>query len=640
MKATGEPTDAKTAAWNDPGAMLIAVVESSNDAIIATTLDNIITSWNNAAQRIFGYTAREIIGRDVSVLIPDDRADEESAIIDRIRNGVRVDHYETQRRHKEGHAIHVSLTVSPVKDARGNVVGVSKIARDITEQKREHEVRARLAAAAVASGDALVTRSLDGTILEWSESAEHMFGFTRDEAIGRSFDLLVPAECAHAEREVVSGLEDGRPVVQHESRRRRKDGAMLHVSLVTLPIRDKFGRLVGLSEVTRDISRERRADERFRHAVESAPNAMIMVDGGGKIVLVNAQTEKLFGYAREELIDATVEMLVPMRFREAHDDVRAGFFAAPHARPMGAGRDLFAVRKDGSEVPVEIGLNPIRTEDGVFVLAAVVDITERKHAHVALAQKNEEVEAFVYIVSHDLRTPLVNLQGFSNELEMSYEQLKRKLSDAALPPEITRDVRSILEQDVPSALRYISASTHKFERLINALLELSRSGRREFRRENVDVRSLLETTLDSVRRLLEAVDAEVRIGPLPRVWADSTALGQVFANLVTNALSYRSADRRLVIEIGGDKRAGLIHYWVGDNGVGIPAVAQDRIFQVFQRLHPELASGDGMGLALIKRIVERNGGMVRVESEEGVGSTFHFSLPSTDTDEPSAVVDS
>lgn len=248
-------------------------------------------------------------------------------------------------------------------------------------------------------------------------------------------------------------------------------------------------------------------------------------------------------------------------------------------------------------------------------------------ANAELSTKNEEVEAFVYIVSHDLRAPLVNLQGFSKELERSCRELQEKLQTASLPSSIEPAVQAILQEDIPGSLRFIGAGTTKFQRLIDALLTLSRYGRQEYPLEEVDVRSLVDATRDSLRQSIDASGASVSVTALPRAMGDSTAIGQVFSNLIGNALKYLQPGRAGRIEIGGDIKDSMAHYWVRDNGAGIPQSAQQRLFQVFQRFHPDLAAGEGMGLAIVKRVVERHGGRVWAESQDGIGTTFHLTLP-------------
>lgn len=252
-------------------------------------------------------------------------------------------------------------------------------------------------------------------------------------------------------------------------------------------------------------------------------------------------------------------------------------------------------------------------------------------ANVELAKKNEEVEAFVYIVSHDLRAPLVNLQGFSKELDLSCRDLEKALQVDAVPTEIRQEVDAIVSDGIRGALKYISASATKFQRLIDALLSLSRTGRQEYRAEVVDVQALIRSTIDSLKQSIEASGAQVSVQPLPGAVGDATALGQVFSNLIVNAVKYLEPGRRGLIEVGAEHgtESTLAHYWVRDNGAGIPASARQRLFQVFQRFHPELAQGEGMGLATVKRIVERHGGSIWAEGAEGTGTTFHLTLPAS-----------
>lgn len=275
----------------------------------------------------------------------------------------------------------------------------------------------------------------------------------------------------------------------------------------------------------------------------------------------------------------------------------------------------------------EAALQRAHDELEARVLARTAELAQKNSE---LAQKNEEVEAFAYIVSHDLRAPLVNLQGFSNELTLSCGELEEKLAEAELPARVVDELAPILKQEIPSALRFIRASASKFQRLIDALLALSRTGRQEYHPLDVDVAELVNSTVDSLQQSIRMRKAELKITPaLPHVEGDATALGQVFANLISNSLNYLSSERPGVIEVGGRADNDNVHYWIKDNGVGIPPAAKRRLFQVFQRFHPELSPGEGMGLAIVKRVVERHHGQVWAESEVGVGTTFHISLPVT-----------
>jgi PAS domain S-box-containing protein len=288
----------------------------------------------------------------------------------------------------------------------------------------------------------------------------------------------------------------------------------------------------------------------------------------------------------------------------------------------------------------------------VRVVGINLDVTERKRSEAVLAEtrqslelrlgelaranqelaaKNQEVEAFAYIVSHDLRAPLVNMQGFCKELETCFEELRGHLSTLTAPSVAEKRVQAILSEDIPDSLRFINSSTIKFGRLIDALLELSRCGRQVYTSEEVDLRSVVQSTLDLFRLSIAAAGVQISLKPIPKVSGDPTALGQVFANLIGNAIKYLQPSRPGVIEIGGEAHNGEAHCWVRDNGAGLPPVAKERLFQVFQRFHPNLAQGDGMGLALVKRILERHGGNIWAESEDGAGTTFHFTLPMAPT---------
>jgi signal transduction histidine kinase len=254
----------------------------------------------------------------------------------------------------------------------------------------------------------------------------------------------------------------------------------------------------------------------------------------------------------------------------------------------------------------------------------------------ALAQKNDENEMFVYSVSHDLRSPLVNLQGFSQELVLVGQDLRALLTADGVPPATARQGLDLIDQDMATALRFIQAGVARLGTIIDALLRLSRAGRVEYHWQAVDVQALVARIVDSLHETITSRGACVSVTALPPAWGDAAALEQLFANLIGNALAYLDPTRPGQIEVGclppggadgGDATNPVRTYYVRDNGLGIPDHARSKIFQIFQRAHPAAASGEGLGLALVSRIVERHGGTIRVESVEGVGSTFFVELP-------------
>jgi PAS domain S-box-containing protein len=242
--------------------LLSAIVDTSDDAIISKNLDGTITSWNKSAERLFGYTADEIIGKSITLLIPPERLDEEPEIIARLKRGERVDHIQTQRLRKDGAKIDLSLTISPVKDGAGLIIGASKIARDITPLKRAERSSLLLKAIVDSSEDAIISKNLDGTITSWNESAERLFGYTAEEIVGKSITVLIPEELLEEERKIIARLKQGERVDHFETQRLRKDGSRLDLSLTISPVRDSTGKVVGASKIARDISERKRAEAR------------------------------------------------------------------------------------------------------------------------------------------------------------------------------------------------------------------------------------------------------------------------------------------------------------------------------------------------------------------------------------------
>jgi PAS domain S-box-containing protein len=334
---------------------------------------------------------------------------------------------------------------------------------------------------------------------------------------------------------------------------------------------------------------------------------MVMIDHEGKIVLLNREIERLFGYARDELLGQPIERLIPERLRARHPKLRGEFDARPEARPMGAGRDLFGLRKDGVEMPVEIGLNPIATAEGRFVLASVVDISARKRAEEELRRSNAELESFAYVASHDLQEPL--------RMVGSYVQLLAKRYRGKLGPDADDFIGFALDGAV------------RMQRLIEDLLAYSRVGTRGAELVPTDANAALARALANLQLAMREAGARVTHDPLPTLRADAGQLEHVFLNLIGNAIKFRSP-RPLAIHVGAERKDGQWEFSIRDNGIGIEAQYFDRIFVIFQRLHVrEQYPGTGIGLAITKRIIERHGGRIWVESTPGQGSTFRFTLP-------------
>jgi PAS domain S-box-containing protein len=356
----------------------------------------------------------------------------------------------------------------------------------------------------------------------------------------------------------------------------------------------------------------------FRQLLESAPDGMVITNHDGRIVLVNRMVETLFGYDRTELLGEPVEILIPERFRHDHVGLRNGYFAKPTSRPMGSGMTLYARRKDGSEFPAEISISPMQSEDGVFVTTAVRDFTRQKHIEEALEhhaeeleRSNQELEQFAYVASHDLQEPLRTVS--------SYAQL------------LGRRYRDQLDDDADEFIDFIVDGATRMQNLINDLLAYSRVQRRGSEFAETDCNQVLEQVLIILQPAIEESGALISHDPLPVVMADASQLIQLFQNLIANAIKFHG-DATPEVHISAQPGPDEVEFAVRDNGIGIEPQYAERIFEIFQRLHSQREyPGTGIGLAICKKIVERHGGRIRVESQIGQGSAFRFTLPTNNT---------
>jgi PAS domain S-box-containing protein len=390
--------------------------------------------------------------------------------------------------------------------------------------------------------------------------------------------------------------------------------------------------------------------------LEVAEDAIITVDVERNIVLFNRGAEKIFGYQRGEVVGKKLEILLPERFRLAHVQQVRNFAEGPTiARLMGERRNVYGLRKDGTEFPADVSISKMHVQDTLYLTAIVRDVSERYRAEQAIRQlnaeleqrviertaalaetnrqlllKSQENETFVYSVSHDLRSPLVNLEGFSKELRLTAEELRELLSDPSVPASIRSQAERLITVDMFESLGFIEAAVARLGRIIDALLRLSRLGRVEYHWQWVDVHDLVTRIVSALQASLSQKSAEVRIiTDLPQAWGDPTALEQVFGNLIGNAVKYLEPSRAGLVEIGYQpaQETSPGAYFVRDNGMGIAGNHLPQLFRAFQRLHPQVAEGEGMGLAIVHRIVERHGGKIWVDSQLGVGTTFYVSLP-------------
>lgn len=487
-----------------------------------------------------------------------------------------------------------------------------------------------------AASQAIIAVSREGLIGLVNRRTEEMFGYSRAELIGQPLEMLVPESYrgAHAEH---------RAEYFHDPRVRtmgvgmdlsglRKDGTRFPVEIGLSYVESEEGTLaLGLvnditerknaeAAIARKNAEIRDSEAQLRSYLEAASQAILAVSAAGKIVLTNRATEEMFGYRREELLGADLEMLLPRRFRAAHVTQRAGFDASPRVRAMDAGLDLWGRRKDGTEFPVDVGLSYIETAGGNLALGLVTDITERKRAvdeiaaaNDELRRSNSELEQFAYLASHDLQEPLRMITSYLNLLE--------------------RRCRGKLDEDGTEFLNYAVEGAERMKRLIRDFLAVSRISRQSLVLEPSEVGEMVQDALQNLQTAIEENHAAIVLEPLPSIPADPGLLSQVFQNLIANGIKFHGK-RTPEIRISATERGVEWVFAVGDNGIGIESRHAERIFRIFERLHETGEySGSGIGLAVCKKIVERHGGRIWFESQPGAGSVFYFTIPSK-TDKP------
>ena len=523
----------------------------------------------------------------------------------------------------------------PYRGEKGDIAGVLVLSVDVTERKRAEEERTRLAAIVESSDDAILSKGLDGHIQTWNVGAERLFGYRAEEAIGRPITFLLPPERIHEEAEILDRLLSGERVEHLETVRVAKDGRRLDVSVTVSPLREQDGRVVGAAKILRDITDRNQAQaalarERanLRAVFDVVNVGMLVIDQDGVVKQVNDTLSRWVkkdvstweGGQPGDLVGCVHALADPAGCGHsghcATCPIRNAFTSVLQTgQPVHDVEAEAILSIDGSEVRLwlEVSADPLALDGKRYVILAMNNITERKRAEESLrrtaedlGRSNKDLEQFAYVASHDLREPLRMVTGFMSLLK---DRCEGKLDAKA-----------------DEYIGFASDAASRMQRLIDDLLAYSRTGRGKVT-QPTNVGAVLDGVLKALTTGIAESGAVVTRDPLPTIAADPLELAQVFQNLIANAIMFRDGGKP-EIHVGAQRQPDGWHFTVRDNGIGIDPQFADRIFLIFQRLHTrEQYPGTGIGLAICKKVVERHGGRIWVESQPGCGSTFCFTIP-------------
>ena len=647
--------------------------DNANEAIIINDIEDRVSAWNPAAEKMFGWEAGEAIGKNpAKLIVPQDKREERYRIMRNALSGRKIDDVDTQRMRKDGTRINVSLTVFPLRDKKQNIIGLSYVLKDITRRKRAEEAlkksEEKYRNLFDNSNDAIITIDMEDRVTSWNRSAERIFGWKAQEVTGKNLpELIIPGDLRDEREQIMRDALSGKNINGIESTRLRKDGSRFDASLTFSPIKDSNHNTIGLSGIIRDITERKRIEETLKKAyeeveirveertaelaeankalqaeieerrraedalreassytrglIEASLDPLVTISPDGKIMDVNHSTELVTGFSREKLIgsDFSEYFTESEKARKGYQEVFSKEFVKDY--PL-------AIRHTSGKITdVMYNAAVYRNESGevLGVFAAARDITGLKRAEeeirrlnsdlerrvmertAQLEAANKELEAFSYSVSHDLRAPLRSIDGFSQALLEDYTEK--------------------LDMQGKDYLARVRAASQRMSQLIDDMLILSRVTRREMKSERVDLSALSNSIAAELKKTQPERQVEFIIAPGLVVNGDGELLRAMLENLFGNAWKFTSKHAGGKIEFGVLEYEGKPAYFVRDDGVGFNMAYADKLFKAFQRLHGSNEfPGTGIGLATVKRIIQRHGGEIWAKGEVGKGATFYFNF--------------
>ena len=620
--------------------------------MVCVDADGRIVLVNARTERLFGYRRDELIGLPMDMLVPDAVRDvhpgHRGGYIAYPQPRLMGAGMEPAGRRHDGTTFPAEISLSALDTEQGILVFAA--VRDVTQRRLAAQSAAQLAAIIQSSHDAVIGKTLDQVITSWNPGAERLYGYTAAEVTGRHIEVLIPAGDREREAAVVAAVARGERVDQYQARRLRKDGTTVEVSLNLSPIADRTGTIIGVASVARDVTERQRAGARFRGLMDAGPDAMVCVDRDGHIVLVNGQTERLFGYHRDELVGQPVEILVPDQVRGLHPAHRAGYAADPRPRAMGADLQPAGRRRDGSTFPAEVSLAAMGTGEGLLVTAVIRDVTERleiaaERERLGIQAERDELERHLHQSQR-----LESLGQLAGGVAHDFNNLLGVISNYAafVGEEVARQPVDERWQAVRNDIGQVQRAAEQAAGLTHQLLAFARQEMIQPRVLNLNdvvqsVEQLLIRTLGEHIELIADLTAD-----LPSVLADPGQVEQVLVNLAVNARDAMPQGGKLIIQTAstsidvpahqedgayqGEMPPGrYVALKVSDTGTGIPKDVLDRVFEPFFSTKPK-GEGTGLGLATVYGIVTQAGGHVRIYSEPGLGTSLTALLPVTEQD--------